>query len=90
MCPTFSDQPVNAAKLVALKVGLKVDRPTKSGARSVEAYRSQVGMAIGTVILDETFGVEATSLKREIASSGGEEEAERILLQAIDELKQYH
>lgn len=89
MCPTFSDQPVNATKLVALGVGLKVDRPTKSGPKSVEAYRRQVGTAIGTMIVDETFGAEATNLKRVIASSGGEEEAERILLLAIDELK-YH
>ena len=37
VCPTFSDQPVNAAKLVKLKVALSVARPSTSGQSTVRA-----------------------------------------------------
>ena len=86
VCPTFSDQPVNAAKLVALSVGLKVDRPTKAGPEAVESYRKQVADAVETIVMqEESFAAAASKLKDEIARSGGEEAAEAILLAAIEE-----
>ena len=86
VCPTFSDQPVNAAKLVALKVGLSVQRPTSSGPDAVDAYRKAVSDAINSIYQDEEiFSSAAENLKEEIASSGGEEAAEAILLKSIEE-----
>lgn len=86
MCPTFSDQPVNAAKLVALKVALSVKRPTSSGPDAVVAYRKAVSNAVNAIYQDEeTFSSAAEKLKEEIASSGGEEAAEAILLKAIED-----
>ena len=86
VCPTFSDQPVNAAKLVALGVGVKVDRPTKSGPEAVESYRQQVADAVKKIVnQEEKFSAAAQDLKKEIAQSGGEEAAEAVLLRAIEE-----
>mmetsp|Transcript_24422 Transcript_24422/g.52667 ORF Transcript_24422/g.52667 Transcript_24422/m.52667 type:complete len:359 (+) Transcript_24422:673-1749(+) len=86
VCPTFSDQPVNAAKLVALKVGLKVDRPTKSGNEAVEAYRQAVANAVNAIVFEEeSFSAAARDLKEQIARSGGEEAAVAVLLLAIEE-----
>mmetsp|Transcript_32651 Transcript_32651/g.58953 ORF Transcript_32651/g.58953 Transcript_32651/m.58953 type:complete len:358 (-) Transcript_32651:87-1160(-) len=86
VCPTFSDQPVNAAKLVALKVGLKVDRPTKSGPEAVEAYRQQIANAVNIIVTQEdSFSAAARDLQDQIARSGGEEAAEAVLLDAIKE-----
>lgn len=86
VCPTFSDQPVNAAKLVALKVGLKVDRPTKSGSDAVDAYRQEVASAVKSIYEEEEkFSAAAQNLRDEIIRGGGEEAAEAVLLQAIKE-----
>ena len=41
VCPTFGDQVGNAEKLEALGAGLRVDRPTASGADAVGAYRDR-------------------------------------------------
>jgi len=84
VCPTFSDQPVNAAKLVRLKVALSVARPTTSGPEAVEEYRRDVANVVSTIIdQEESFSVAATKLKEEIAKGGGEVAAEAILLRAI-------
>jgi len=86
VCPTFSDQPVNAAKLVALKVGLSIDRPTSSGPDAVDAYRKAVSDAVNSIYRDEeAFSSAAEKLKEEISSSGGEEAAVMILLKSIEE-----
>ena len=84
VCPTFSDQPVNAAKLVKLKVALSIDRPKRKGPEVVEAYRAEVAKAVtGIIDQEERFSAAALELKKEIARGGGEEEAEAIILQAI-------
>lgn len=84
VCPTFSDQPVNAAKLVKLKVALSIDRPTTSGPAAVEVYRAEVAKAVSRIIdQEESFSAAALELKKEIALGGGEEAAEAIILQAI-------
>jgi len=84
VCPTFSDQPVNAAKLVKLKVALSVDRPTTSGPEVVESYRGEVSKAVSRIIEQEdSFSAAALKLKDEIAHGGGEEAAEEIILRAI-------
>mmetsp|Transcript_3032 Transcript_3032/g.4540 ORF Transcript_3032/g.4540 Transcript_3032/m.4540 type:complete len:541 (-) Transcript_3032:64-1686(-) len=84
VCPTFSDQPVNAAKLVKLKVALSIARPTTSGPLAVEAYRAEVAKSVSSIIdQQEEFAAAALELKREIARGGGEEAAEEIILQAI-------
>lgn len=86
VCPTFSDQPVNAAKLVALGVGIKVDRPTTSGDAAVAAYRKEVANAVQSIgEQEDSYSAAAIELKEEIARSGGEAAAERVLLDAIAE-----
>lgn len=84
VCPTFSDQPVNAAKLVKLKVALSVERPTTSGHYAVKAYRGEVTAAVAKVFAEEeSFSAAAEELKKQISQSGGEEVAEAVLLDAI-------
>jgi UDP:flavonoid glycosyltransferase YjiC (YdhE family) len=84
VCPTFSDQPVNAAKLVKLKVALSVDRPTKSGRRAVKDYTAKVAKAVSAIFeTQESFAAAALDLKREIALGGGEDTAEVTILEAI-------
>ncbi|KAL7544739.1 hypothetical protein ACHAWF_008098 [Thalassiosira exigua] len=81
VCPTFSDQPVNAAKLVALNVA-----PSKSGTKAVRGYRQKVAEAVKTIVSkEESFSTAALALKEQIALSGGEEAAEAVLLDAIRE-----
>ena len=71
---------------VALGVGLKVERPSKSGPEAVETYRQQVAEAVKTIVSqEESFSAAARNLKDEIAQSGGEEAAEAVLLAAIEE-----
>lgn len=82
--PTFSDQPVNAATLVALRVGITVDRPIKSGPEAVKAYRQEVSDAVKTIEdRESSFSAAALDLKEQIARGGGEEAAEAVLLLAI-------
>ena len=83
VCPTFADQPVNAAKLTKLNVAISVARPT-TGGESVEAYRAEVATAVSSIIdNEEAFAMAALELKKEVVSGGGEEAAEKIILQAI-------
>jgi hypothetical protein len=84
VCPTFSDQPVNAAKLVKLKVALSVDRPTISGRQAVEDYTANVSNAVSTILeKQESFAAAALDLKKHIVLGGGEAAAEAVLLEAI-------
>ena len=84
VCPTFADQPVNAAKLTKLNVAISVARPTTGGESAVEAYRAEVAKAVSRIIdNEEAFAMAALELKKEVASGGGEEAAEKIILQAI-------
>ena len=84
VCPTFSDQPVNAAKLVKLKVALSVERPTTSSHSAVKTYRDEVATAVAKVFAEEErFSAAAEELKKQISQSGGEEMAEAVLLDAI-------
>ena len=85
VCPTFSDQPVNAAKLVSLGVGIKVDRPTVSGNEAVESYRNEIANAVRTMQSDQdTYATAARDLKKQVELSGGEATAEVILIRAIE------
>ena len=71
---------------MALKVGLKVDRPAKSGPEAVAAYRQQIAEAVKAIVSqEESFAAAARKLREEIARSGGEEAAESVLLDTINE-----
>lgn len=67
-------------------MGLKVDRPTSSGERAVKSYRKEVADAVLAIYEEEeTFSTASALLREKVQSSGGEEAAEVVLLQAIDE-----
>ena len=73
VCPTLSDQPVNAAKLVSLGVGIKVDMPTVSGIEAVVSYRNEIANAVRTMQSDQdTYATAARALKKQVELSGGE------------------
>jgi len=84
VCPTFGDQVGNAEKLEALGAGLRVDRPTASGADAVGAYRRDVAAAVRTIREDPSFAAAAGKLQAELKSAGGVTEAEAILRAAIE------
>merc|ERR1739848_142076 len=85
ICPTFGDQPVNAKKLVDLGVGLAVKRPTQAGPQAVFDYRKAVATTVCAVQADQdSFAAAATRMRDEIAASGGEVEAEAVLIRAIE------
>jgi len=85
VCPTFGDQPVNAKKLFDLGVGLTVNRPTQGGPQAVSDYRKAVATAVCAIQADQdSFATAATRMKDEIATSGGEVEAEAVLIRAIE------
>jgi len=82
--PTFGDQPVNAKKLVGLGVAVAVDRPSEGGSEAVAKYRKNVADAVSAIQAEEDkYAAAAASMKDQIAASGGEVEAEAVLMRAI-------
>ena len=88
VCPTFGDQPVNAAKLTKLGIGLGVARPTSAAAGVAVAYRREVARAVKTVLHDSSrsFAAAATRLQMQVAAGGGEAAAEEVLRTAASKL----
>ena len=80
-CPTFADQPTNAAKLERLGVGPMVDRPTTSGPAAVAGYRRAVAAAVRTVLHDASraYASAARAAQEQVKAAGGEAEAEEIV-----------
>ena len=61
-------------------------RPTSSGERAVKSYRKEVADAVLAIYEEEeTFSTASALLREKVQSSGGEEAAEVVVLQAIEE-----
>eukprot|EP00747_Dinoflagellata_sp_TGD_P068738 gnl/TRDRNA2_/TRDRNA2_155844_c1_seq1.p1 gnl/TRDRNA2_/TRDRNA2_155844_c1~~gnl/TRDRNA2_/TRDRNA2_155844_c1_seq1.p1 ORF type:complete len:232 (+),score=38.79 gnl/TRDRNA2_/TRDRNA2_155844_c1_seq1:231-926(+) len=90
-CPGWGDQPVNAAKVQTLGVGLKVDRPSfghgfahfKSSEDLKSHYKNEVRKAVRAVLeAPDRFAVNAQAFERSFALAGGLDEAVNSLLVA--------
>ena len=88
VCPGFGDQVVNAAKAVALGVGLKVDRPKLAAPGEASAavirYREDVRRSVLEVLGTPSYLAAARAQASKLRSAGGVRKALGVILKAAE------